>query len=377
MKNNLLLTLISIFLAAHMGTAQSIELSTDNDGTLNNEQAVTFEGSPDESTVYAYVFAKNVSDEPVDVMVRREEVDLVDGTSNSLCWGSCFAETVDTSLWSITIEPGETSDQFYGDFKPKGNTGTSVIKYYFYDERNPDDEVSVEVHYEITESNNGSTLTMIHPETEEVIDYEETLVVNGSMDESIVKARVYLRNDDEIPIDIKVRRVENSLIPETDNYFCWGACFGSAVDTSTISVTLEPGEVSEEFYGDYMHEGNEGTSSISYYFYDERNPDNETGIEIHYKIESTGVANMDVINKLQVFPVPADGFLKFKINWKQNPINAQINIYDQMGKSIITQPINNKQEININTEQLNNGIYFYRITEKNKVIATDKLLIVH
>ncbi|MGM0567215.1 MAG: T9SS type A sorting domain-containing protein, partial [Bacteroidota bacterium] len=370
-------TLISLFLAHQIGFAQSLELSTDNDGALDNEQAVTFEGSPEESTVYAYVFAKNISDEPVDVMVRREEVDLVDGTVNSLCWGSCFAETVDTSLWSITIEPGETSDDFYGDFKPKGNTGTSVIKYYFYDERNPDDEVSVEVHYEITENTNESTLTLIHPESEEIIDYEETLVVNGSMDESLVKARVNIRNDDEIPIDIKVRRVENSLIPETDNYFCWGACFGSSVDTSTISLTIEPGEVSEEFYGDYLHEGHEGTSSVSYYFYDERNPENETGIEIHYKVESTGIEDLDAIKELQVFPVPADRFLKFRINWKQNPENAQINIFDRTGKVILTKPVDNAQETKINTAKLKNGIYFYSITEQNKVIATDKFVVAH
>ena len=377
MKKNLLFTLISLLLAYHIGFAQSLELSTDNDGTLNNEQAVTFEGGPDESTVYAYVFVKNISDEPVDIMVRREEVDLVDGTVNSLCWGSCFAETVDTSLWSITVEPGETSDQFYGDYKPKGNTGTSIIKYYFYDERNPDDEISVEVHYEITENTNESTLTLIHPDSEEVIDYEETLIVNGSMDESLVKARVNIRNDDEIPIDIKVRRVENSLIPETDNYFCWGACFGSSVDTSTMSLTLEPGEVSEEFYGDYMHKGNEGTSSISYYFYDERNPDNETGIKIHYKVESTGIEDMDFISELQVFPVPADHVLKFRINWKQKPDNAHINIFDRSGKKIFTQSVESAQEIKINTTQLNNGIYFYRITEKNNVIAADKILIAH
>ncbi len=377
MKKQLLFTLFGFFLFNYASLAQTLELSTENEGVLEEGQAITVNGSPDESTIYAYIQVKNTGDEAVDVLVRRQEIDLVEGSGNAFCWGVCFSESVDTSLMSITIEPGETSDEFYGDFRPKENTGTSTIAYFFYDERNPENEIGVEVHYEITENTNQSTLTLIHPESEEILDYEETMVVNGSMDESLVKARVNIRNDDEIPIDVKVRRVENNPVSGTDNYFCWGSCFGSSVDTSTMSLTLEPGEVSDEFYGDYLHEGYEGTSSISYYFYDERNPENETGIEVNYKVESTGIESIDAISELQVYPVPADRFLKVRIYWKQNPENAQINIFDRTGKGILTQPIDNTQETNINTAKLKNGIYFYHITEQNKIIATDKFVVAH
>ena len=101
---------------------------------------------------------RNLSDVALDVMIMREIVQIVDGTENSFCWGSCFAPSVDVSPRPQVLEAGTVSDEgllsFHQVIDPTYSgdpsnfiTGTSIVKYYAYPASDEDDKVCIEVHF--------------------------------------------------------------------------------------------------------------------------------------------------------------------------------------------------------------------------------------
>lgn len=375
MKKKILFSfLILVTLTASL-TAQTLEFITENEGALEDGQVISVTGSPDDDIIHAYVDVKNTGNEAMDVKVRRVVHETMEGSVNMFCWGVCYAASVDTSQMTITLEGGEVSSEFYGDYVPNGAEGVTKISYFAYDANNPDDETEVEVHYH-TNTGNNSTLTLLTEDEGELI-HEQVITVNGTLDESMIFAYVDVRNDDEIPIDVRVRRVENDLVEGTENVFCWGVCYSNTVDTSTMSINIEPGVVSEEFSGDYSPNEYEGTSSISYYFYDERNPDNEIGVEVRFKVESTGIEEERFVSGLRSYPVPADDYLQLEFQLKA-PRNAYIAVYDMLGTIVQRKAVNEAETtLQLNTSGFNDGIYFYSIFNKGSVVTTKKFVVAH
>ena len=54
--------------------------------------------------------------------------------------------------------------------------------------------------------------------------------------------------------------------------------------------------------------------------------------------------------------------------------NANLIIYDILGKEIKRRDNISGQEIFIDRDNLGNGIYFYRLEENNKIVSTGKLI---
>lgn len=83
----------------------------------------------------------NNTDNGMNVLVARNNIDVVDGTENSFCWPtSCWSPMVDTSLDYGFIPAGGQSgdDEFSGHYSyndANGNHlyGTSFVKYSFFD----------------------------------------------------------------------------------------------------------------------------------------------------------------------------------------------------------------------------------------------------
>lgn len=101
---------------------------------------------------------RNNTSSSLQVMVMREVVEIVEGTENSFCWGSCYAPTVNVSPRPVEMEAGALSaagllsfhhliDPTYSGDPENFIPGTSIVKYYAYPEGNEDDRVCVEVHF--------------------------------------------------------------------------------------------------------------------------------------------------------------------------------------------------------------------------------------
>ncbi len=159
MKKVLLLIVAGLFIISY-SFAQSLSLSNSG-GALNNGDTVTVAG-PLTSTIYVYAFVENLTSSPIDVKVRKIEIDTVPGSKNYLCWGLCFDPIIYVSPDPITINGNSINDvDFSGDYKAQGNPGVTKIRYVFFDENNPTDSVYIQVHFDATSGINDISKDII------------------------------------------------------------------------------------------------------------------------------------------------------------------------------------------------------------------------
>ena len=124
-----------------------IELTNDDVVQIDSIQVV---GGYNE--VIAYVQVKNTTRQEISVKVRRTIIDSVPGCQNQICWGGlCFSPDVWNSPTSEALAAGAISgpESFSGHYLPNDHPGTSIIRYTFYDESNPNDTASVIVQYTV------------------------------------------------------------------------------------------------------------------------------------------------------------------------------------------------------------------------------------
>lgn len=75
----------------------------------------------------------------------------------------------------------------------------------------------------------------------------------------------------------------------------------------------------------------------------------------------------------ELFPNPADNLILAKTNL----INGTLEIWDVMGRKVLTQKLI-ENETKIDVSSFNNGTYLYKITDSsNRVVKKDKLMINH
>ncbi|MCQ2305836.1 MAG: T9SS type A sorting domain-containing protein [Bacteroidales bacterium] len=153
-------SLLTMVLLAIFGfvSAQSLQFElnghvyADGDEVLCNEPNLIF----DEMIQHFQI--RNNSSEAINVVVKKEEVEVLEGTMNYFCWGLCLSPEVYVSQ-PVPMEAGAVSGEedfaIHVSFDPEWTMdpaqwlqGVVVIKYTAYNERNEDDKVSIIVKFE-------------------------------------------------------------------------------------------------------------------------------------------------------------------------------------------------------------------------------------
>ncbi len=155
---NFTLFLVFVF-AGLIVVSQDIILRDEEENDITNGE-LQLEGPASYDIMKAKIFFTNNMEE-VDayVLVRRVEVDVLPGTINYFCWNdACLDETTFEVEDPIILAPGETSTaaDFYADYLPEGQAGTSVIRYEFFSDRDDFETVQVTVSYTTEETTNIS-----------------------------------------------------------------------------------------------------------------------------------------------------------------------------------------------------------------------------
>jgi hypothetical protein len=104
------------------------------------------------------------------VLVEKEIIQDLDGVMNSFCWGMCFGPDIFVSPDAIDIPAGEvnTDELSFHALYPEDVYGDVIIKYYAYEERNPDQRISIIVRFRksgvgVTENAYTMTLGQAYP----------------------------------------------------------------------------------------------------------------------------------------------------------------------------------------------------------------------
>lgn len=144
----ILLLLLWVGLGTGLGSAQSLslihaELDVSND-------TLYLVGTTQDALLESHVEVKNLTDKELEVKARKAEIQIVENSENTFCWGACFPPFIFEATQAILI-PANGSDKssFVGDYTPDGNAGTSIIRYTFFVAANPADSVSLIVHYQV------------------------------------------------------------------------------------------------------------------------------------------------------------------------------------------------------------------------------------
>jgi len=168
----ILLSLITLSLFS-FASAQEIQFI--------GQDEITY-GDPSSTDVASYITVKNNSDIERDIKVRRNPIDMPEGTSHWFCWVLCWQDDVDTSNFHLRLDPGEETQEFSAHFNPDGEVydGWSV-EYCFYDVNDTDFEFCTTVNWSTADplsTNDLVNLEISHPQPNPCTDQVRFNILN-------------------------------------------------------------------------------------------------------------------------------------------------------------------------------------------------------
>lgn len=144
-------SIFTLILLTLMGYVSAQTLQFEWEGTVFDE-GETIECTNDEFGFGEYIQhmqVRNITSEPMKVLIEKEIIQDLEGVMNSFCWGMCFGPDTFVSPEAIDIPAGEvnTDELSFHALYPDDLYGDVIIKYYAYEERNPDQRISIIVRF--------------------------------------------------------------------------------------------------------------------------------------------------------------------------------------------------------------------------------------
>jgi len=209
-------------------------------------------------------------------------------------------------------------------------------------------------------ANNATILKYGMPSADEIISY------------------VSIKNTTGSPIPVKVKKVELNLVHGAAVAFCWGLCYIPEVFVSPDSIIIDAGATnSTDFSGHYYPQGIVGISTIRYVFFNANNPNDSVCVNIEFSTYPQGINDLSGVTLSNACPNPANNSVSLSYSVPQNS-NAKLIIRNVLGSVVKDLNIaGNSGQINLNTTELADGVYFYSFLVDGKSQVTKKLVIRH
>ena len=92
---------------------------------------------------------RNLTSNDMNVIIEKEVIETLEGTINSFCWGMCYGPDTYVSPNAVTVLANSlnTDDLSFHNIFEENVYGYVVVRYYAYDEHNPDERVSIIVKF--------------------------------------------------------------------------------------------------------------------------------------------------------------------------------------------------------------------------------------
>lgn len=132
----------------------------------------------------------------------------------------------------------------------------------------------------------GNTQNLTLSDSTGQIPHGSFVTIGGSPSSGLMTSYAFVTNNSANPMGVKVRKIENYVVPDAMNLFCWGLCFGPQVYVSPDTLLIGPGQTNfHDFHGEYFPNGTTGTTSMTYVFFDDANPNDSVAFHVLYKTE--------------------------------------------------------------------------------------------
>ena len=158
-------SIITLLFLAAIGYVSAQSLQFELNGTVyDNGEAIEC-STPNEWGEYLQEMQlRNLTSNDLDVIVEKEIIEDLEGTINYFCWGMCFSPDVFVSPNPVSVAANGitgTGDLSFHAMFEDDVFGYVVVRYYAYDERHPDERVSIIVKFHKSgEGVNDNTQTM-------------------------------------------------------------------------------------------------------------------------------------------------------------------------------------------------------------------------
>ncbi|MCF8234197.1 MAG: T9SS type A sorting domain-containing protein [Bacteroidales bacterium] len=356
-------------------SAQSLVMS-DDEGDLPMGAIVNVTGEGSGGQIAAHINVTNTAEEQLIVLCRKYYLDVVEGSMNTFCWGgTCYGPNVMISQNADTIQPAETITEFAGDYIPNNTFGISTIMYVWYDMNNPSDSTYAIVNFNTMIE---KKLELVGPDNT-ILEDGATLAVNGEINEQIIAYGIKLVNFTDDIVDVKVRKVIEDTIDGTENAFFWDLEYG-VEQYESAAVAMASLKTFYDFRGLYWPYNEEGTSTITYVFFDVLDPDHKVSLTVEYTAEdSQGLGEEDALADFShAFPNPANNLVNFEYELSHDVQNARIIIRNLLGKTMREIPVSKDySSVSIDVSDLTEGLYLYSVLIDDRSILTRKLVVKH
>ena len=314
----------------------------------------------------------NLTSSDIKVKVRRTNISEVESTQNYFCWVACYAPFIDESLEYFVMGPGVSSaqDAFSGHYTPLSYSGTTIVEYMFYNMDDESQNLKVYVKYVA----NNFQLTWNGEPMGASVSVSAEFIVGELVFNPIV------RNSTDSTLKVKVRRTNLIVVEGSENYFQWVLPYEDSTNVSIEYLEMAPGASTEVdlFSGHYKPNGNAGTTSVEYTFFD-------IDYEIIYQKFVVNYTSLpDAIDESilkgvhfsAIYPNPAINFVNLNYTLAPGVKSASIRISNILGTVVSETNLNlNSNSTRVDVSQLDGGIYFYSVILNGERLSTKKLVI--
>ena len=130
-------------------SAQSLQFEL-NGNVFTDGEAIECSTTNEWGEYFQEMQLRNLTSNDIDVIVEKEILESLDGTMNWFCWGLCFSPDIFVSPSPVTVAANSITEEsalsFHAMFEDDV-FGYLVVRYYAYEERNPEDRISIIVKF--------------------------------------------------------------------------------------------------------------------------------------------------------------------------------------------------------------------------------------
>lgn len=158
--------------------------------------------------------------------------------------------------------------------------------------------------------------------------------------------------------------------------YCNDSLFNFILSTGSPSggIYSGPGVVNDTIFDFSTLPSTVGIFSITYIYTDSLGCTDSASNTIEIS-DCTGIDNYYLNNSVLVYPNPFSDFSIIKIDNGIQLQNTEMHVYDILGKEVVRLTEIHEHEFKFERKNLESGMYFYRLENNKKTIATGKLLI--
>lgn len=143
----IILSSLLFFFTINYVFSQSFILSDEINATVTSGATININGDTGTIITKKLRITNNTSTNKI-IKVKKIIVDTITGSENDFCFGGeCQLPSIYLSTESVDLSAGQTDSSFEGGYRPHSLTGTSIIRYIFFDVNNTNDSVYINIAY--------------------------------------------------------------------------------------------------------------------------------------------------------------------------------------------------------------------------------------